>query len=215
MLVQFLLFVETFHKRWYVCVPAPKFSCVLGWAAVFTPKCRQMVPESDNYVWGRSDNVWNAARTPGGSSGGDAALVAYRASYAALGGDIGGSLRLPASFSGIATFKATPARVTRCGAHMPRHAPYGTQPSIKPVAGPMARRVDDLVLIMQHTWWTRVGLYTYMLCGFRCCCCCFRCCDCVDGLGGIRRRCDCGADAAQSRRVGEQTQVDDRLVRRR
>ena len=40
---------------------------------------------------------------------------------------------------------------------MPRHDPYGSQPSVRAVAGPLTRRVDDLKLIFEHAWWTEVN----------------------------------------------------------
>lgn len=55
-----------------------------------------MTFESTNYLWGRSINIWNKARTVGGSSGGEAGLIASRCSPLGLGTDIGGSLRIPA-----------------------------------------------------------------------------------------------------------------------
>ena len=57
--------------------------------------------ECVNPVYGRTNNPWNVDRTPGGSSGGEAAILAAGGSYLGLGNDLGGSLRVPAHFSGI------------------------------------------------------------------------------------------------------------------
>jgi Amidase len=56
------------------------------------PQCL-MLPESVNRVWGRSRNPYDELRTPGGSSGGEAALIAARCSPLGIGSDIGGSIR--------------------------------------------------------------------------------------------------------------------------
>ena len=54
-----------------------------------------------NHIWGRSKNPWNLKRTPGGSSGGDAALVAMGCVPLAAASDVAGSIRIPACFSGV------------------------------------------------------------------------------------------------------------------
>src|SRR5436190_20123713 len=59
--------------------------------------------EADNPVYGRTVNPWNAQRTPGGSSGGEAALIASNASPLGIGTDLGGSVRVPATFCGISS----------------------------------------------------------------------------------------------------------------
>lgn len=62
---------------------------------------------SDNPIWGPCLNVYNRTRTCGGSSGGDAGLVAARCVPMAIGSDVGSSIRIPASFCGISGFKPT------------------------------------------------------------------------------------------------------------
>ena len=107
-------------------------------------------PESDNFIFGRSVNPYSAARTPGGSRGGEGALLAAHCSALGLGSDIGGSLRIPAAFCGVAGFKPTPERVTALGAPAPRPRALGSldgQPAVRACAGPMARCVRDLELL--------------------------------------------------------------------
>lgn len=101
--------------------------------------------ESDNFVFGRTSNPWDVARTSGGSSGGEAAAVAYGASALGLGGDFGGSIRAPAAFCGVTGLKPTAWRLT--GIDTPPE-PFGKQEATPPQAGPIARNVADLVLAM-------------------------------------------------------------------
>jgi amidase len=63
--------------------------------------------ESDNLVYGRTNNPYDLARTPGGSSGGEAAIIAACGSPMGLGTDAGGSIRIPAHFCGLAAIKPT------------------------------------------------------------------------------------------------------------
>src|SRR5207247_5955522 len=71
--------------------------------------------ETDNLVYGRTNNPYDLTRTPGGSSGGEAAIIAAGGSLVGLGNDFGGSIRLPAHFCGIAGIKPTSGRVPRTG----------------------------------------------------------------------------------------------------
>ncbi len=66
--------------------------------------------ESDNPVYGRTNNPWDLGRTPGGSTGGEAAIIAARGSPLGLGNDLGGSIRVPCHFCGIHGFKPTSLR---------------------------------------------------------------------------------------------------------
>lgn len=98
--------------------------------------------ESDNPVYGRTNNPWNPARTSGGSSGGEAAILAAGGSALGLGSDWGGSTRAPAAFCGLAGIKPTSGRVPDVGRHS---LPVG-QRAIVCQVGVMARRVDDVTL---------------------------------------------------------------------
>ena len=101
--------------------------------------------ESDNYIIGRSNNPWDLERTPGGSSGGEAAAIASRMSAGGIGSDGGGSVRIPAHFCGIAGLKPTPGRVSAAG-----HVPAINHPGgLLGVAGPMARSVKDVKALFE------------------------------------------------------------------
>jgi amidase len=100
--------------------------------------------ESDNFIYGRTNNPYDLTRTPGGSSGGEAALIAGCGSPFGLGSDAAGSVRLPAHFCGIASLKPTSGRLARTG-HVP--PPGGWIESVWQI-GPMARRVEDLRAMM-------------------------------------------------------------------
>jgi amidase len=100
--------------------------------------------ESDNLVHGRTNNPYDFARTCGGSSGGEAALISACGSPFGLGSDCAGSVRLPAHFCGIASIKPTSGRLPRTG-HVP---PAGGWLESLWQIGPMARRVEDLATLM-------------------------------------------------------------------
>jgi Asp-tRNA(Asn)/Glu-tRNA(Gln) amidotransferase A subunit family amidase len=74
--------------------------------------------ETDNLVFGRTVNPWNPERTAGGSSGGEAAAIAAGLSPLGIGSDLGGSIRLPAHYCGVAGLKPTHGRVPGTG-HWP------------------------------------------------------------------------------------------------
>jgi amidase len=100
--------------------------------------------ESDNLVYGQTKNPYDLSRTPGGSSGGEAAAIASGMSPLGLGSDAGGSIRLPAHFCGIAGIKPTSGRTARTG-HFP---PMGGMLDSIWQIGPLARRVEDLYLAL-------------------------------------------------------------------
>lgn len=97
--------------------------------------------ESDNLIYGRSLNPYRLDRTPGGSGGGGAAAIAAGCSPFEVGGDMGGSIRVPSHFCGIAGLKTTLGRVPLTG-YFP--GPFGV-PTLMATAGPMARYVEDLI----------------------------------------------------------------------
>lgn len=103
--------------------------------------------ESDNPVYGRTNNPWNLERTPGGSSGGEAAIVAAGGSALGLAGDFGGSTRVPAHFSGVHGLKPTSTRLTNAD-FAPGLLGAGQEVFI-PQPGPIARSVADLGLAME------------------------------------------------------------------
>src|SRR4051794_2138268 len=97
---------------------------------------------TDNLVYGRTNNPYDPTRTPGGSSGGEAAIIAAGGSPLGVGNDMAGSIRLPAHFCGIAGLKPTTGRVPLTGFFVP------VAGLLKPFwqHGPMARRIEDLAL---------------------------------------------------------------------
>eukprot|EP00743_Colponemidia_sp_Colp-15_P002422 GILK01002626.1.p1 GENE.GILK01002626.1~~GILK01002626.1.p1 ORF type:complete len:609 (+),score=87.34 GILK01002626.1:56-1828(+) len=111
------------------------------------PQCL-LLPESMNAIWGTAKNPFDPARTPGGSSGGEAGLIASGCSPLGVGTDIGGSIRIPAHLCGIYGFKPTPTRITSKGIAIPRPREVGGNESIRSTAGPMGRSVDDLWLML-------------------------------------------------------------------
>lgn len=93
-----------------------------------------------NDVFGRTVNPWDTARTCGGSSGGAAVALATGMAWLATGSDLGGSLRLPASFCGVVGLRPSPGRVARG----PAREPFGSLW----VEGPMGRTVADVALML-------------------------------------------------------------------
>lgn len=107
----------------------PEFTCCL---------------ETDNLVYGRTNNPFDLARSPGGSSGGAAAIVAAGGAPFDVGSDTGGSIRVPAHFCGVAGIKPTSGRVSRF-----RHI-LGLRGIFEPFTqlGPISRAVEDLALVL-------------------------------------------------------------------
>jgi len=104
-----------------------------------------MAWETDNLLYGRTNNPWDLSRTPGGSSGGEAAAIASGCSAGGVGSDGGGSIRVPAHFSGICGLKPTPGRIPATG-----HFPTSVGPfALLGVVGPMARTVADLKVLFE------------------------------------------------------------------
>lgn len=101
--------------------------------------------ESDNLIYGRTNNPFDLSLSPGGSSGGESAIIAACGSPFGLGSDAGGSVRFPAHCTGIASIKPTSGRVPRTG-HFP--GPGGMLDSFWQI-GPVARHVEDLELVLR------------------------------------------------------------------
>src|SRR3954469_13260015 len=112
-----------------------------------------MAWETDNLLYGRTDNPWNLSRTAGGSSGGEAAAIASGCSAGGVGSDGGGSIRVPAHFCGICGLKPTPGRIPATG-----HFPQSVGPfALLGVVGPMARTVADLKLLFEVMQGPEIG----------------------------------------------------------
>jgi Asp-tRNA(Asn)/Glu-tRNA(Gln) amidotransferase A subunit family amidase len=104
-----------------------------------------MAWETDNLLYGRTNSPWDQARTPGGSSGGEAAAIAAGMSAGGVGSDGGGSIRVPAHFSGICGLKPTPGRIPSTGHYPTSAGPF----ALLGVVGPMARTVADLKVLFE------------------------------------------------------------------
>lgn len=106
-----------------------------------------MVHEADNLVFGRTNNPLNPDRSPGGSSGGDAALVASGSVVCAVGTDVGGSIRYPAHCCGIVGFKPASQAVPKDGVWPPDEQTSFTDSML--AVGPLTRSVRDARLVYE------------------------------------------------------------------
>lgn len=104
-----------------------------------------MAYETANLLHGQTRNPWDPERTPGGSSGGESAAIAAGMSAGGLGSDSGGSVRVPAHFTGICSLKPTPGRIPGRGHLPPCVGPFSTLGAI----GPMARTMADVELMFR------------------------------------------------------------------
>ena len=103
--------------------------------------------ETDNPVYGRTNNPWALDRSPGGSSGGDAALVAAGVVPLAIGTDVGGSVRIPAHCCGIAALKPTAGRLSLAGTFDERL--FADYPWIANQPGIFARDPADIEIALR------------------------------------------------------------------
>jgi len=102
--------------------------------------------QSDNDVFGRTNNPWDHTRTPGGSTGGGAAALAAGLTPLETGSDIGGSIRVPAAFCGLYGHRPSDSALPRSG-----QLPFPPVPNplgIMGVQGPLARSAADLDLAL-------------------------------------------------------------------
>jgi Asp-tRNA(Asn)/Glu-tRNA(Gln) amidotransferase A subunit family amidase len=104
-----------------------------------------MAWETDNLLYGRTNNPWDLTRTAGGSSGGESAAIAAGLSAGGVGSDGGGSIREPAHFTGICGLKPTPGRIPSTGHYPKSGGPF----ALLGVVGPMARSIADLKLLFE------------------------------------------------------------------
>lgn len=110
------------------------------------PQAFKTASETDNYIFGRTNNPYNSCFTCGGSSGGEAALIASYCSCVGIGTDIA----IPSHFCGISAFRPTANRTTLQGIRSNSLNEEGHH--FLTVPGPLARCVNDLVLILK-VWW--------------------------------------------------------------
>jgi len=104
-----------------------------------------MWPETFNHVFGRTLNPHNCSLTPGGSSGGEGALIAMRGSPLGIGSDVGGSIRIPAAFCGIYALKPSYSRVPYSGCVNTLEG----QDSILSSLGPLSNSISGIKTFMK------------------------------------------------------------------
>ncbi|CAM4607375.1 vitamin D3 hydroxylase-associated protein isoform X1 [Caretta caretta] len=115
------------------------------------PFVKTNVPQSminydcSNLIFGQTVNPLNHKKSPGGSSGGEGALIAGGGSILGFGTDVAGSIRLPSSFCGLCGLKPTGFRLSIQGLT----SPIAGMKSVTGMVGPMARDVDSLALCMR------------------------------------------------------------------
>ena len=115
-----------------------------------------MMPETRNNIIGDTFNPHDISRSCGGSSGGEGAIIGAKGSILGVGGDVGGSLRIPAHFNGIMAYKPSSKRTLGIGKiwayktnKKQRHTgKFAMLPSV----GPMARNMDDIILFLKSLW---------------------------------------------------------------
>ncbi|CAD6579277.1 MAG: hypothetical protein TREMPRED_002440 [Tremellales sp. Tagirdzhanova-0007] len=114
-----------------------------------------MMPETYNNVWGYTSNPHNRNLSCGGSSGGESALLALKGSPLGVGTDLGGSLRNPASFTGLFALKSSAGRFSAY--NTASFAPG--QESMRTISGPMSRSLDSIEMwakaVLSKEPWTK------------------------------------------------------------
>jgi amidase len=111
--------------------------------------------QSANPIYGRTSNPWDLARTPGGSSGGSAAALAAGLTALEVGSDIGGSIRVPATFCGVYGHRPSETLLPRSGQFpMP---PMANAAVVMGVQGPLARSAEDLEMALSVLAGPEVG----------------------------------------------------------
>lgn len=108
--------------------------------------------ETHNPIYGRTNNPYDPARISGGSSGGEAALISARGTFFGIGSDIGGSIRNPSGFCGVAGHKPTNRVLPLTGHFLQDSEEFANQTGGKyplTVVGPIARKAADLPLLMK------------------------------------------------------------------
>ena len=108
--------------------------------------------DTDNLIFGQAQNPFNRECTTGGSSGGEAGLIRTLCSPAGIGSDIGGSLRIPAAFCGIYSFKPTSTRTSKKNTLEFDNNPIksGFAPVVSVSLGPLARTMKDIILLSRN-----------------------------------------------------------------
>ncbi len=101
--------------------------------------------QADSPVYGRTNNPWDLARTPGGSTGGGGAALAAGMTPLEIGSDIGGSIRVPGAYCGVYGHRPSETAIPRAGA-FPR-ADLPNPAALMAVQGPLARSAADLELL--------------------------------------------------------------------
>lgn len=108
--------------------------------------------ETYNKVYGQTNNPHDTSRTPGGSSGGEASIVAAGGSSFGVGSDVGGSIRIPSSFCGVYGHKSSTDRVSQTGHFPHEHSDQGFEsiPNRDMISlGPITRHASDLKLLFE------------------------------------------------------------------
>lgn len=136
----------TVSKEDAECVALAKKAGAIIIATTNIPEVNKWQETRNNLV-GQTNNPYDLRRTVGGSSGGEAALIASCASVFGLGTDIGGSIRMPAFYCGIYGHKPTVGTVNTKGCTFRT----GKEPSTMVVAGPMCRYARDLLPLFKVT----------------------------------------------------------------